>query len=64
MDIGPPWRDARGVHYDDFRIRAEFVEDVRHRYQQRYRCDYHYQQRNDHPGNADEHEKRLALTGD
>ena len=43
---------------------AELVEDVRRRHDQRDRRQHHDQQRNDHPGNADEDQQRLALTGD
>lgn len=37
---------------------------MRYRHNDRDRRDHHDQEWNDHPGNADENEQRLALTRD
>ena len=59
----PPRRHAGGIHDDDLGIGRKLVEHVGDRDHQRDRRDHQDELRDHQPGDADEHQDRLALAG-
>ena len=57
----PEWREAGGIHHDDFGIGGELVQRVRDRDHQRNRRDDQHQRRNHQAGDAEKGDDGLAL---